>query len=304
MRRALPLPGLLVLLVLLVLLPAAAGATSALDAMLAADREFGRMSETRPVKEMFLSVLDGDSVLFRGGEPVPGKAWTEEQPSPPFKLFLRPAWAGIARSGELGWTADPYELHPDGSDEVHYGEYLTVWRKHLDGRWLFVVNFYVHTPGPEGAASEPKVATPGEGGKAASGKVASGKAIPAAEETAALLAADRELGEATAAGTSAAYRARLLDDGILMRNGTLAFQGKEAVRSALDKMPAKMASLPMAGGVSEAGDLGYSYGTADWTDGGVSVKAHYLRIWEKRDDAWKLKVDLVAEVPRPDPPKP
>jgi ketosteroid isomerase-like protein len=295
MRRALPIPGLLVLLALL---PAAAGATSALDAMLAADRAFGRMSETKPVKEMFLSVLTDESVLFRGGEAVPGKSWTEEQPSPPFKLFLRPAWAGIARSGELGWTADPYELHPDGSDEVHYGEYLTVWRKQLDGRWCFVVNFGVHTPRPEGAASSaagPKTFGPGP---------ASGKAKPAAEETAALLAADRELGEGTAAGTSAAYLARFLDDGILMRNGAAPYEGKAAVRGALAKAPETMASQALAGGVSAAGDLGYSYGTAGWTDGGAPVKAYYLRIWEKRDGAWKLKADLVAEVPQPDPPKP
>lgn len=299
MRRALLIPGILILLSA----PAvsAAGPASDLDAMLAADRAFGRMSETKPVKEMFLAFLADDSVLFRGGETVPGKPWTEEQPSPPFKLFLRPAWAGIARSGDLGWTADPYDLHPDGSDEVHYGEYLTVWKKQPDGRWRFVVSFGVHTPVPEGAASEPKTFPPGPPGEAASGK-----ARPAAEETAALLAADRDLGDATAAGTSEAYLARFLDDGILMRNGALPYEGEEAVRSALAKAPAKMASRPVAGGTSAAGDLGYSYGTAGWTDGGVPVKAYYMRIWEKRDGAWKLKADLVAEVPvpQPDPPKP
>jgi hypothetical protein len=47
----------------------------------------------------------------------------------------------------------------------------------------------------------------------------------------------------------------------------------------------------------DAGDLGYSYGTADWTDGGTAVKANYLRIWVKRGGAWKLAVDCVSEVP-------
>lgn len=270
---------------------------SDLDAMLAADREFGTMSATKPVKEMFLTHVADDSVLFRGGEFVQGKSWTAEQPSPPFKLFLRPAWAGIALSGDLGWTIDPYDLHPDGSDEIHYGEYLSVWRKQRDGHWLIAANFSVHMPQAGAAPSDPKTWKGGEPDAAKE---------DAARDTAALLAADRELGEATAAGTSAAYLARLADGGILLRNGVAPYEGSDAAKGALAKAPAKMASHPVAGGVSGAGDLGYSYGTADWTDGGATVKANYLRIWEKRGGAWKLRADCLAEapVPQPDPPKP
>ena len=270
----------------------AAGTQSDLDAMLAADREFGSMSATKPVKEMFLTHIADDSILFRGGEAVPGKSWTAGQPSPPFKLFLRPALAGIALSGDLGWTIDPYDLHPDGSDEVHYGEYISVWRKQRDGRWLIAVNSGVHLPQalPQAgqASSEPKTWKGGEPD--------AGKEDPA-RESAALLAADRELGQATAAGTSAAYLARLAEGGILLRNGAAPYEGAEAARAALAKAPEKMASRPTAGGVSGAGDLGYTYGTADWTDGGATIKANYLRIWEKRGGAWKLRVDCLAEVP-------
>lgn len=276
----------------------AAGLQSDLDAMLAADRELGQMSATKPVKEMFLAHLADDSVLFRGGAFVPGRTWTAENPSPPFKLFLRPAWAGIALSGDLGWTIDPYDLHPDGSGDVHYGEYLSVWKKQRDGRWRLAASFSVHMPQAGAAASDPKTWKGGEPDAA--------REDPA-RDMAALLAADRELGEATATGTSAAYLARLADGGILLRNGAAPHEGIEAARGALAKAPAKMASRPLAGGVSGAADLGYSYGTADWTDdGGATVKAHYLRIWEKRGGAWKLRADCLAEapVPRPDPPKP
>lgn len=269
----------------------AAHPPSDLDAMLAADREFGSLSATKPVKEVFMTYLADDSILFRGGEIVPGKSWTAEQPSPPFKLFLRPAWAGIALSGDLGWTVDPYDLHPDGSDEVHYGEYLSVWRKQKDGLWLIAANFGVHMPQAGQAPSDPKTWKGGEPD--------AGKEDPA-RETAALLAADREL------VAPAAYLARLATDGILLRAGAAPVEGTEAVRGSLGKGPAKMASHPVAGGVSGAGDLGYSYGTADWTAGGNTVKANYLRVWEKRGGAWKLKVDCLAEapVPQPDPPKP
>ncbi len=278
--------------------------TAPLDAMIAADRAFGRMSGTRPVKEAFLEFLADDAILFRGGEAVQGKAWTREQPSPPFKLFLRPAWAGIARSGDLGWTVDPYDLNLDGREEVHYGEYLTVWRKDLDGRWRFVVNFGVHTPPPDGAPpAAPTLATLGDA-----------EAAAGADPKAGLLAADRDLGAATAGegGVAEAYLARLADDGILMRNGAAPSEGREPVRSALARaVPARMESRPEAGGVSTAGDLGYTWGHASWKDAdGGTVTAHYLRVWERRGGAWKLKVDCVAEaplpgpIPQPEPPPP
>jgi ketosteroid isomerase-like protein len=299
-----PVLPILTLLSLLAALPASTAASD-LDVMLAADREFGRMSATKPVKEMFLAFAADDAVLFRGGKAVPGKTWTAGQPSPPFKLFLRPAWAGIAVSGDLGWTIDPYDLHPDGSEVVNYGEYVTVWKKQPDGQWRFVANSGVHTPRPPRqdtpAPASPKIAKPGEPDAA--------REDPA-RDTAALLAADRELGEATATGTSAAYLARLADDGILLRQGAFPYEGAEAVRGALAKAPAAMVSRPAAAAVSGAADLGYSYGTAEWTDGGAKVKANYLRIWVKRGGAWKLEVDCVTEVPapaptpQPDPPKP
>lgn len=276
----------------------AAGLQSDLDAMLAADRELGTMSATKPVKEMFLTHVADDSVLFRGGEWVPGKSWTAANPSPPFKLFLRPAWAGIALSGDLGWTIDPYDLHPDGSEDVHYGEYLTVWKKQGDGAWRIAATFSIHMPQAGAAPSDPKTWKGGEPDAAKE---------DAARDTAALLAADRALGEAAAVDTSAAYLARLADGGILLRNGAAPYEGIEAARGALAKAPARMSSRPAGGGVSGAADLGYSYGSADWTDdGGATVKAHYLRIWEKRGGVWKLRADCLAEapVPRPDPPKP
>jgi ketosteroid isomerase-like protein len=290
MKRALPILTLLSLSAAAIGL--AASPKSDLDAMLAADREFGRLSATKPVKDVFLAYLADDSIVFRSGEAVQAKAWTEAQENPPFKLFLRPAWAGIALSGDLGWTVDPYDLHPDGSDEVRYGEYLTVWRKQKDGSWRFAANNGVHAPKPEKPPGDPRTTTGGEPDAA--------REDPARDLTA-LLAADRELGTATAAGTSAAYLARLKDDGILMRNNAFPYEGTEAMRGALAKSPAKMASRPTAGGVSGAGDLGYSYGTADWTDGGAPVKANYLRVWEKRGGAWKLKVDCMAEFPPPEP---
>ena len=125
--------------------------------------------------------------------------------------------------------------------------------------------------------------------------------VDSAAETQALLALDRELGQATAKGTSAAYLARVADDARLMRGGAFPHIGKEAVRAALEKAPAAMTSTPEGGGVSAAADLGYTYGTAEWQ--GAGAKVGYLRIWEKRDGAWKLRVDWVDDPPPP-PAKP
>lgn len=42
------------------------------------------------------------------------------------------------------------------------------------------------------------------------------------------------------------------------------------------------------GGASDAGDLAWTYGTAHWSVAGAAKEGHYVRIWQKRAEGWKL----------------
>jgi ketosteroid isomerase-like protein len=266
-----------------------------LDAMVAAERAFSKLSEEKGFKESFLTYIAEDGIMFRP-TPVKGKEMLAARPDPPIKLTWQPSHAEIARSGDMGWTTGPWQRQPKGSNVVFYGDFLTVWKKQPDGKWRWVIDAGSSHPKPTApAGSPPRV--PAEKSK---GPVA--KADTAAE-TQALLTVDRELGQETANGTSAAYLSRITDDARLMRGGAFPHVGKEAVRAALDNAPAVMTSAPEGGGVSAAGDLGYTYGTAEVK----GAKVGYLRIWEKHGiegkAAWKLRVDWMDD-PLPPPAKP
>jgi ketosteroid isomerase-like protein len=270
------------------------GLQSELDAMVAAERAFSKLSVEKGFKESFLTYIADDGIMFRP-TPVKGKEMLAARPDPPIELVWWPSHADIARSGDLGWTTGPWERRAKGSDQVLTGHFLTVWKKQSDGQWRWVADTGIEHGKPDGP--------PGSPAPVAAEKVqAKVSKVDLEAATKDLLAADRALGEATPKGLAAAYLARLTDDARLLRNGSFPLIGKAAIRPALEKPAAVLSSVPGGGGVSAAGDLGYTYGTAEWK-GQAAAQVGYLRIWERHDGAWKLRVDWVDDPP-PAPAKP
>jgi len=131
MKKTLPLLSLLSLLSL----PAFAQTLQAdLDSMVAAERAFAKLCEEKGFKESFLAYIADEGIMFRP-MPVQAKASLAERPNPPIQLIWAPSHAEIARSGEMGWTTGPWERRTQGSDEVLYGDFVTVWKKQPDGKW-------------------------------------------------------------------------------------------------------------------------------------------------------------------------
>jgi ketosteroid isomerase-like protein len=265
------------------------------DAMVATERAFSKLSEGKGIKDSFAAYIAEDGMLYRGGAWVKGRPWTQEHPNPPVTLVWWPSHAGISSSGDLGWTTGPYEVRQ--GDDKGYGNFVTVWKKQADGNWRFAIDFGNDYATPTGEKSQPSL-------KAGQTRSAAPKLDPAALKDS-LLAADRDLGQATGKGTAGGYLARFTDDAFMLRNGAHPYRGGETLRAGLDKEPAAMTTQPIDGGVSEAGDLGYTYGTAEWKNGDTVAKGSYLRIWEKHDGQWKLRFDALTPAPPPPPaPKP
>ncbi|HEX3131875.1 MAG TPA: nuclear transport factor 2 family protein [Thermoanaerobaculia bacterium] len=262
--------------------------------MVETERAFSKLSEQKGIKDAFFTYIADDGILFRGGQFVKGKAWTQEHPNPPVGLIWWPTHAGISSSGDLGWTTGPYELKQ--GNETGHGNFMTVWKKQPDGNWRFVIDFGNDYATPTGDKGTPAL-RPGQTRATAS------KTDPAALKDS-LLAADRDFGQATGKGTAAAYLARLAEDGVILRNGAHPYMGREAARGGLEKEPSAMTSQPVDGGVSAAGDLGYTYGQAEWKKGDAAAKGSYMRIWEKREGEWKLSAEALVEVAPPPPPAP
>src|SRR5215203_1109459 len=118
---------------------------TALQHMVKTEQAFSKMAEEKDTREAFMAFIADDGLLFRPGA-VNGKRWMLEHPVPPSDkkplLAWQPSYAGIAASGDLGFTTGPWEAKSDIKDEkpAGYGHFMTVWKKQPDGSWKFVVD--------------------------------------------------------------------------------------------------------------------------------------------------------------------
>ncbi len=106
------------------------------------------------VKEGFhktlLQFADDSLVKPQDGEyPVIGKTalekyWTGKPDTK--DISWGPFKAEAAQSGDLGYTLGNWKFAT--KDTTFYGNYYTIWKKHTDGKWKFVVDGGNNTPAP------------------------------------------------------------------------------------------------------------------------------------------------------------
>lgn len=88
--------------------------------------------------------------LNEGTHPVIGKKEFEEmfKDKPGSKsLTWKPVKADVAQSGDLGYTWGNWKFV--AKDTILYGNYFTVWKKQVDGKWMMTLDGGNSTPMPE-----------------------------------------------------------------------------------------------------------------------------------------------------------
>jgi len=258
------------------------------DAIVAAERAFAADGFERGVKASFLAYSADDAIVF---VPAPANAHEifaaapdpdPQNPRPP--LVWWPLYAGIARSGDLGFTTGPYAV----GDERR-GHYFTIWKKQADGDWKWVLDAGVGADASGEAAQESEVAflAPGVNG--------AGSAEMAMEEVAAL---ESSLAEKALEDISAAYGKFLDEDSRLHSDGPPPAKNEATHASALAARPARLIMAPLGGGASEAGDFVWSYGEARAPD--AEAAGYYVRVWQKRKTGWRIVFDEFLPPPESD----
>ena len=234
-----------------------------------------------------------DSILIDGGQAQTVAAIFDgapltRQPGEPL-IEWWPTFAGVARSGEMGFTTGPAARDQEG-----YGHYFTVWRRQADGawRWVYDGGSNASPAGQPGPDSQPRllpVATVGS----------------ASPEAAMAEVAAVEAGLAVAAATDqkAAHLAVLAPEGRLYVAPLPPAEGPGAFATALDGWPAQFVfGATEGGGASDAGDMVWTYGPAAWTRDGQARNGHYMRLWQKRPEGWKLIMAQLIPAPVAPPP--
>ena len=234
-----------------------------------------------------------DAILINGGQAQEIAAVFEgapltRQPGEPL-IEWWPTFAGVAQSGEMGFTTGPA-----ARDQEPYGHYFTIWWRQPDGswRWVYDGGSNASPAGQPGPDSEPRILPVAT--------VGAGTADAAMAE---VRAAEAALAIAAAVNQKAAHLSVLAADGRLYVAPLPPAEGPVAYAAALDDWPAWFEFGPTeGGGASEAGDMAWTYGPAAWTRDGIDRRGHYMRLWQKRPEGWKLIMAQLIPAPIAAPP--
>ncbi len=124
----------------------------AINELLAVDREFSKISETKGVPTAFNRFMTDDAIIYRDRqEPVVGRAAIQDLFSdfPDARLTWEPFKAEIGSGGDLGYTLGKWELISTSEDDhkqVGYGFYVTIWKRQSDGNWKYVFDTGINAP--------------------------------------------------------------------------------------------------------------------------------------------------------------
>jgi hypothetical protein len=255
--------------------------------VIAAERAFAARAGVIGIAPSFLEYMTDAAIVF-SPDPRLARAVYGGRPAPKLPkdggtlLNWWPNFAGLARSGDLGFTTGPATVNGQAPGVF----YFTVWARQPDGGWKWVYDGGVEAdgkdaPGPDAA---PIALPPGD-------------AHPLAPDTAMQQVRAAEIALASGAKTdaAAAYRAVLARDARVQGSTTAPANTPVAAEKELATRARTMAFGPLGGGASKAGDLAWTYGDARWDEG----RGHYVRVWQRRGGRWMLVFDQLIAVEPP-----
>lgn len=271
------------LLAAALILPAASAAAQADPAtVVAAERAFAADGLALGIKRSFLKYAAPDAILF-APDPVKVADYfgaRPDKPNPP--LVWWPLWAGVARSGDLGFTTGPSTFGGKPN-----GWFFTVWARQPDGGWKWVYD--------GGAPSDQSAAAP-QGSEPTHLAAATGDTVDAQAAMAAVRAAEAELASTAVSDSAAAYLAVLAPDARVTGSEAAPATTPAAVKAELAQRAHAITFSQLGGGASQAGDLAWTYGDASWSKDGEKARGHYVRVWQNRSEGWRLVYDQILPV--------
>ena len=259
------------------------------------ERAFSRTSVEKGVRASFVEFFAQDAINFT---PHPSNAqdFFRNRPAPtapqPFTLKWEPVFADISQAGDLGYTTGPVtNTDNENKRPVRYSYYFSIWRKQADGNWKVLIDYGISTPSPTDPARA-NVFVP-----ATPGTWRSKQAVDVSKERRQLLEIERTLSDATQKGeVSKEFAAYLADETRLHRDEYAPMvTAKDIQNFIVQQQWTKLSYEPIDAGVSQSGDLGYTYGKYELTKKNEtkSETGYIVRVWKKNSaGSWKIAADI------------
>ena len=259
---------------LLAATPALAAKAPSPAAIEKAERAFAADGLALGVRDSFLKHMSDGAIIFRP-DFVNARAFYEKRPSSKTpRLQWWPRKVVIDRAGQVGLSVGPWTI-----DGKRGGYYATLWRKDPQGwKWFY-----------DGGADADASEDPGPARRAI--RVPLGRASGMTPGAAAdeVMHAERDLGDAAAMDSTAAYRSVLSADAWLLGPKGTETLDIDAIDARLAARPKSVELILMRTGISRDGDFAWTFGTARWLDARENrLETHYMHVWQRRAEGWRL----------------
>jgi ketosteroid isomerase-like protein len=258
------------------------------DPVIAAERAFAADGAQRGWAAAFRRAAADDAITLSPDPVNAHQQLAQVQGDGQTTLDWRPAYAGIALSGDFGFTTGPFQFR--GREGI-VGHYFTVWRRQADGgwKWIFDAGTDVRDPGPAVAVDAviPTLATATSG---------AGSAEAAIEEVRRL---EHRIAIARPEPRSQLIR-RLAEDVRLNRPGHPAAIGAAMATTLAETTALDAIDAPLRIDASSAGDMVFVLGSTSWREGEAERQGYAARIWQRQGRDWRIVFDEI--VPRREPP--
>lgn len=272
--------------------------------IVAAERAFAADASVLGLTASFNKWAVPDAVMIGGGQVQTVRdVFPPDVPRPADEALLEwwPNFAGISRSGDLGFTTGGVAINGQRT-----GHYFTIWKKQPDGSWRWVYDggsgaSAADVPGPD---SEPVILPVGPQLLQVVTSL-DRPPPPMAPDWAMTRVREQEAALARAAVTDqkAAHLAAMADNGRLYVAPRPPAIGRDAFAEALDAWPATFRFGPTeGGGQSQYGDLVWTYGPAAWSRDGQERTGHYVRLWQRQEEGFRIVLAQLIPAPIVPPP--
>jgi ketosteroid isomerase-like protein len=256
----------------------------ALKQLVQAEWSFINLAKETNTRDAFLAQLTDETIVFGEGPVIAKRVYENQQPNNGW-LKWEPVFSDLARSDDFGYNTGPWEYRVNKTDEkaVAFGEFVSFWKKQVDGTWKLLIDIGIEHP------QTAQIAT------WKSSEIDFEKVVGELKDIKQLEKIEQNFIEALAFAKSPAYQKMLSREARLYRPGKEPITDKEAI---IKYINAELSiTFTKAGqNLASSGDLGYVYGTAVVQHTGNQTKAaNYLHVWKQEEgQGWKLVLDLVT----------
>lgn len=114
---------------------------------------------------------------------------------------------------------------------------------------------------------------------------------------AAVFAAEDSLAAASKADLKGAFLAVYAGDGRVQGSPAAPATDCDVAGKELDSRTATAEMHTMGGEASMTGDLAWTYGAISWVKDAKPGKGHYVRVWQRRPEGWRIVFDELLVTP-------